>query len=104
MKVVEGFCQKVKEGKLYYIVLMDVMMLVLDGYEVMKLICKDFIEDVCKIFVIVMIVLVIQGDREKCLVVGMNDYFVKLVWLEVFKKKLDIYFNGLVGILFSVVD
>jgi signal transduction histidine kinase/tetratricopeptide (TPR) repeat protein len=104
MKAVEGLRQKAKEGKPYHIVLMDVMMPVLDGYEATKLIRKDPIEDVRKILVIAMTASAIQGDREKCLAAGMNDYLAKPVRSEVLKKKLDTYLNGPVGIPFSVVD
>lgn len=91
MKAVEGLRQKADEGKPYHIILMDVMMPVLDGYEATKLIRKDSIEDVRKILVIAMTASAIQGDREKCLAAGMNDYLAKPVRSEVLKKKLDTY-------------
>ena len=75
------------------IILMDVMMPVLDGYEATKLIRKDSIESVRKVLVIAMTASAIQGDREKCLAAGMNDYLAKPVRSEVLKKKLDTYLN-----------
>jgi signal transduction histidine kinase/predicted ATPase/DNA-binding response OmpR family regulator/serine/threonine protein kinase len=91
MKAVEGLRAKAKEGIPYHIVLMDVMMPVLDGYEATKLIRKDPIEAVRKILVIAMTASAIQGDREKCLAAGMNDYLAKPVRAEVLRKKLDAY-------------
>jgi CheY-like chemotaxis protein len=98
MKAVEGLRQKANEGRPYHIVLMDVMMPVLDGYEATKLIRKDPIEAVRKILVIAMTASAIQGDREKCLAAGMNDYLAKPVRSEVLKKKLDAYLNGPVSL------
>jgi signal transduction histidine kinase/CheY-like chemotaxis protein len=91
MKAVEGLRQKAKEGKPYHVVLMDVQMPVLDGYEATKLIRKDSIEAVRNILVIAMTASAIQGDREKCLAAGMNDYLAKPVRSEVLKRKLDAY-------------
>ncbi|KAI9158546.1 Hybrid signal transduction histidine kinase K [Paramyrothecium foliicola] len=91
LKAVEGLRQKAKEGKPYHVVLMDVQMPVLDGYEATKLIRKDPIEVVRKILVIAMTASAIQGDREKCLAAGMNDYLAKPVRSEVLKRKLDAY-------------
>ena len=94
MKAVEGLRQHANEGNPYHIVLMDVQMPVLDGYEATKLIRKDPIEAVRKILVIAMTASAIQGDREKCLAAGMNDYLAKPVRSEVLKKKLDAYLNA----------
>ncbi|KAK5997185.1 Two-component system protein A [Cladobotryum mycophilum] len=93
MKAVEGLRQKAREGKPYHIILMDVQMPVLDGYEATKLIRKDPIEDVKNILVIAMTASAIQGDREKCLDAGMNDYLAKPVRSEVLKRKLEAYMN-----------
>jgi signal transduction histidine kinase/predicted ATPase/CheY-like chemotaxis protein/serine/threonine protein kinase len=97
LKAVEGLRQKAKEGHPYHIVLMDVQMPVLDGYEATKLIRKDSIEAVRKILVIAMTASAIQGDREKCLAAGMNDYLAKPVRSEVLKRKLDAYLSAQVG-------
>ncbi|KAK2064586.1 hsp90-like protein [Colletotrichum caudatum] len=91
LKAVEGLRQKAKEGRPYHVVLMDVQMPVLDGYEATKMIRKDPIDVVRKILVIAMTASAIQGDREKCLAAGMNDYLAKPVRSEVLKKKLDTY-------------
>ncbi|KAJ3477246.1 hypothetical protein NLG97_g8888 [Lecanicillium saksenae] len=94
MKAIEGLRAKAKEGRPYHIILMDVMMPVLDGYEATKLIRKDPIEAVRKILVIAMTASAIQGDREKCLAAGMNDYLAKPVRADVLRRKLDAYVNA----------
>lgn len=90
-KAVEGLRQKAKEGKAYHVILMDVQMPVMDGYDATKLLRRDPIEEVRKILVIAMTASAIQGDREKCLAAGMNDYLAKPVRCDVLKKKLDTY-------------
>ncbi|POR38895.1 Hybrid signal transduction histidine kinase K, partial [Tolypocladium paradoxum] len=94
LKAVEGLRMKAREGKPYHVVLMDVQMPILDGYEATKLLRKDSIEAVRKVLVIAMTASAIQGDREKCLAAGMNDYLAKPVRSEVLKKKLDAYINN----------
>lgn len=93
LKAVEGLREKARQGKPYHIVLMDVQMPVLDGYEATKLIRKDALDAVRKILVIAMTASAIQGDREKCLAAGMNDYLAKPVRSDVLKKKLDAYLS-----------
>jgi hypothetical protein len=73
---------------------MDVQMPVLDGYEATKLLRDDELESVRKVLVIAMTASAIQGDREKCLAAGMDDYLAKPVRSEVLKKKLDAYVMG----------
>ncbi|KHJ34711.1 putative hsp90-like protein [Erysiphe necator] len=91
LEAVEGLRLKAKEGKPYHIVLMDVQMPVLDGYEATKLIRQDPIDKIRRILVIAMTASAIQGDREKCLASGMNDYLAKPVRSNVLKDKLDYY-------------
>ncbi|KAH7156977.1 hypothetical protein EDB81DRAFT_881270 [Dactylonectria macrodidyma] len=106
LKAVEGLRQKANEGKPYHIVLMDVQMPVLDGYEATKLIRKDPLDAVRNILVIAMTASAIQGDREKCLAAGMNDYLAKPVRSDVLKKKLDAYLSpeSPVGVQDSVLS
>lgn len=94
LKAVEGMRQQAKEGMPYHVVLMDVQMPVLDGYEATKLLRKDPIEEVRKVLVIAMTASAIQGDREKCLASGMNDYLAKPVKADLLKRKLDTYTTG----------
>ncbi|CAJ2511506.1 Uu.00g071310.m01.CDS01 [Anthostomella pinea] len=94
LKAVEGLRQQANEGKPYQVILMDVQMPVLDGYEATKLLRRDPIEEVNKILVIAMTASAIQGDREKCLAAGMNDYLAKPVKADLLKRKLDAYTTG----------
>ncbi len=57
------------------IVLMDVQMPVMDGYEATKTIRK--MEGFEKLPIVAMTAKAIEGDREKCLNVGMNDHVGK---------------------------
>lgn len=91
MAAVEGLRRKAREGSPYHIILMDVQMPVLDGYEATKLIRQDPLDAVRRILVIAMTASAIQGDREKCLASGMDDYLAKPVRSTVLKKKLDHY-------------
>ncbi|KAI0454486.1 putative histidine kinase HHK1p [Xylaria acuta] len=94
LKAVEGLRQKAQEGKPYHVILMDVQMPVLDGYEATKLLRQDPNEEVRSILVIAMTASAIQGDREKCLAAGMNDYLAKPVKAELLRRKLDTYTTG----------
>ncbi|KAI1825123.1 putative histidine kinase HHK1p [Xylaria intraflava] len=94
LKAVEGLRQKAHEGKPYHIILMDVQMPILDGYEATKLLRRDPSEEVRSVLVIAMTASAIQGDREKCLAAGMNDYLAKPVKVELLKRKLDTYTTG----------
>ncbi|KAK4042258.1 hypothetical protein C8A01DRAFT_44647 [Parachaetomium inaequale] len=94
LKAVEGLRDKARQGTPYHIILMDVQMPVLDGYEATKLLRDDELESVRKVLVIAMTASAIQGDREKCLAAGMDDYLAKPVRSEVLKKKLDAYLLG----------
>jgi signal transduction histidine kinase/predicted ATPase/CheY-like chemotaxis protein/serine/threonine protein kinase len=91
LKALEGLREKARQGRPYHIILMDVQMPVLDGYEATKLLRNDELESVRKILVIAMTASAIQGDREKCLAAGMDDYLAKPVRSDVLKKKLDVY-------------
>ncbi|KAK9769316.1 putative Hsp90-like protein [Seiridium cardinale] len=91
LKAVEGLREQANKGAPYHIVLMDVQMPVLDGYEATKLLRKDASEAVKKVLVIAMTASAIQGDREKCLAAGMNDYLAKPVKAELLKRKLENY-------------
>jgi signal transduction histidine kinase/CheY-like chemotaxis protein len=91
LEAVEGIRKMAKAGKPYHMVLMDVQMPVLDGYEATKLLRKDEIEEVRSILVIALTASAVRGDREKCLDSGMNDYLAKPVRLKLLREKFKEY-------------
>jgi len=62
----------------YDVILMDVHMPHKDGLETTEQICKDYPEEE-RPWIIAMTANAMQGDREKCLDAGMNDYISKPV-------------------------
>lgn len=98
LEAVEGLRKKAQEGEPYHIILMDVQMPVLDGYEATKMIRRDPLEVVRTVLVIAMTASAIQGDREKCLEAGMNDYLAKPVRVNVLQNKLDQYLQQVCSI------
>lgn len=90
----EALQRKSKEGEPFHLVLMDVQMPVLDGYEATKAIRKDPDPNVNKVLIIAMTASAIRGDREKCLEAGMNDYLAKPVRQNVLKSMLDEYMTN----------
>jgi signal transduction histidine kinase/DNA-binding response OmpR family regulator len=93
LATVEGLRRKAREGTPYHLVLMDCQMPIMDGYESTKLLRQDENEAVRGVLVIAMTASAIQGDREKCLEAGMNDYLAKPVRVHVLKKKLEEYLH-----------
>jgi CheY-like chemotaxis protein/two-component sensor histidine kinase len=91
LSAVEGIRKAAKAGQPYHIILMDVQMPILDGYEATKLLRKDEVDTVRGILVIAMTASAVQGDRERCLASGMNDYLAKPVRLGGLRKKLEVY-------------
>ncbi|KAK5190184.1 Chk1 protein kinase [Exophiala xenobiotica] len=85
---------KSKEGNPFHLVLMDVQMPVLDGYEATKAIRADPDPNVNQVLIIAMTASAIRGDREKCLEAGMNDYLAKPVRQTALKAMLDDYLNN----------
>lgn len=62
----------------YDVILMDVQMPDMDGITATQQVKKDFLEKVCP-RIIAMTASSMQGDKEKCLAAGMDDYISKPV-------------------------
>lgn len=84
------------EGNPFHLVLMDVQMPILDGYNATRAIREDKDPHVRNVLVVAMTASAIEGDREKCLNAGMNNYLAKPVRLEVLKGMLDKYLAPMV--------
>ena len=92
-QAVDALRQRSKESKPFHLVLMDVQMPVLDGYDATRAIRKDEDPAVRQVLVIAMTASAIRGDREKCLEAGMNNYLAKPVRAAVLKAMLEDYLN-----------
>ncbi|KAK6437041.1 Chk1 protein kinase [Oleoguttula sp. CCFEE 5521] len=82
-----------KAGQYFHLVLMDVQMPVLDGYNATREIRKHSDPRVRDILVIAMTASAIRGDREKCLEAGMNNYLAKPVRADTLKQMLESYLH-----------
>lgn len=90
-QAVEALRTRSKEGIPFHVVLMDVQMPTLDGYNATREIRKDPDPNVHEALVIAMTASAIEGDREKCLEAGMNNYLPKPVRSNVLSEMLDKY-------------
>lgn len=80
-----------QEGNPFHVVLMDVMMPTLDGYNATRELRRDPDPNVNEVLVIAMTASAIEGDREKCLEAGMNNYLPKPVRSPILSELLDRY-------------
>lgn len=71
----------------YDVVLMDVQMPEMDGLTATQQICKEWAPN-CRPRIVAMTANTIQGDREECLAVGMNDYISKPIRIEALMQAL----------------
>ncbi|KAM5429440.1 Chk1 protein kinase [Microsporum canis] len=90
-QAVEALRQRSKDGNPFHVVLMDVQMPVLDGCDATRKIRQDPDPNVNEVLVIAMTASAIEGDREKCIDAGMNNYLAKPVRSDVLKGMLDRY-------------
>jgi len=75
----------------YDVVLMDVQMPILDGYETTRRIRESVGTLPKSIPIIAMTANAMQGDREKCMAAGMNDYLTKPISMAGLAEKLGIW-------------
>jgi len=66
----------------YDLVLMDCQMPELDGYEATRIIRKNKTMPFCDVPIVALTANAIQGDMEKCLESGMNDYLAKPIRMD----------------------
>ncbi|KAI2419924.1 Chk1 protein kinase [Ophidiomyces ophidiicola] len=90
-QAVQALQQCSKDGNPFHVVLMDVQMPVLDGYNATRKIREDDDPNVNEVLVIAMTASAIEGDREKCIEAGMNNYLAKPVRSDVLRSMLDRY-------------
>lgn len=93
LQAVEALRRESAQQRPFHLVLMDVQMPVLDGYDATKLLRQDEDPAVKNLLVIAMTASAIRGDREKCLDAGMNNYLAKPVRAAVLKAMLEEYLN-----------
>jgi signal transduction histidine kinase len=91
LEAVKGIQQKAGAEQPYHMILMDVQMPTMDGYEATRRLRQDPVDAVRRILIIALTASAIEGDREKCLDSGMNDYLAKPILLAALKNKLDSY-------------
>jgi CheY-like chemotaxis protein len=65
------------QNNMYDLILMDIQMPVMDGYEATKIIKNDLSEETSKIPIIAMSAYTSKSDIQRALDVGMNDYLFK---------------------------
>jgi len=71
------------------IILMDIMMPVMDGFEAIKLIKQD--DKINNIPIIAVSAITLKEDIDKCISLGANDYVSKPINIESFLKIIDIW-------------
>ncbi|KAJ4375072.1 Chk1 protein kinase [Neocucurbitaria cava] len=92
-KTIDALERGSQNGRPFHLVLMDVQMPHCDGYEATRLIRQHSNPEIRNVLIIAMTASAIQGDREKCLESGMNNYLAKPVRAKTLKALLESYLN-----------
>ena len=82
----EAAMNLLKSGKNIDLILLDIMMPVMDGYEMLRVLRQD--DDLKDIPVIAVTARAMKGDDTKCLEAGASDYIPKPIDLKKFISKL----------------
>lgn len=91
LQAVEALRRESVGNQPFHIVLMDVQMPVLDGYDATRLIRRDEDPAVRGVIIIALTASAIRGDREKCLQAGMSNYLAKPIRATVLKSMIEEY-------------
>ena len=87
--------QASKDGCPYQLIFMDCQMPEMDGYEATKQIREGLAgKDNATITIVAMTANAMEGDKEKCLAVGMDDYISKPVSPSVLHQRLQKYLGN----------
>ncbi|KAH9869591.1 hypothetical protein IAQ61_006799 [Plenodomus lingam] len=92
-KTIDALERASDNGRPFHLILMDVQMPHCDGYEATQLIRKHPNPEIRNVLIIAMTASAIEGDREKCLNSGMNNYLAKPVRAQTLKAMLESYLN-----------
>jgi CheY-like chemotaxis protein len=92
-KTIDALERASENGRPFHLILMDCQMPHCDGYEATKLIRKHPNPEIRNVLIIAMTASAIQGDREKCLESGMNNYLAKPVRAATLQALLESYLN-----------
>ncbi|KAF2739491.1 hypothetical protein EJ04DRAFT_573054 [Polyplosphaeria fusca] len=92
-KTIDALERGSQSGRPFHLVLMDCQMPHCDGYEATRLIRKHKDATIRNVLIIAMTASAIQGDREKCLDSGMNNYLAKPVRANTLKALLESYLS-----------
>lgn len=92
-KTIDALERASDRNRPFHLILMDVQMPHCDGYEATRLIRKHKDPAIRNVLIIAMTASAIQGDREKCLKSGMNNYLAKPVRAATLKSLLESYLN-----------
>jgi CheY-like chemotaxis protein/HPt (histidine-containing phosphotransfer) domain-containing protein len=76
------------KGQMYDVVLMDIQMPEMDGLEATRQLRQD-LDDGHQPYIIAMTANAMQGDREACLLAGMDDYISKPIRVEALVRALN---------------
>lgn len=91
VKTIEGLERASENGRPFHLILMDCQMPSCDGYEATRRIRNHPDPTIRNLLIIAMTASAIQGDREKCLEAGMNNYLAKPVRAQTLKALLESY-------------
>jgi PAS domain S-box-containing protein len=84
------------QKKKYDIVLMDIQMPEMDGYEATVRIRAD-VSKIHQPIIIAMTANALQGDREKCMEIGMNDYMSKPILIDEVRRVIHKWYETIHG-------